>query len=363
MVKLDMKDTNDRKERSPLLPLRHPQRDFFVCDIFDAAPKSDMASMEHPLFTLSTKPDMKPCLYENNGSWIEIKPSFIGRATVFDRDILIYCISQCMAMMKEGRDISRTMRFSAHDLLKATNRDTSDKGYAGFKSALERLRNTSIETNIQMGGVETLKGFGFISEYEIVKETRDGRMLGVEIVLSDWLFNAIDAKGKDILTISPRYFQLRKPLERRLYEIARKHCGQNNKWSFKLETLKRKTGSRSSDKEFKRMVRAIVDTNKKTPYIPDYSFELENNLFTIRPRSEFIEIYSDNKTSAALDGINLKAVTYETAKKFAGGYDIYSFLIPEWKEMLAIKKTVPDNPDGSFIGYVKWYVSKHGVAR
>jgi hypothetical protein len=34
-------------DRTPLLPLRHAQGDFFVCDIFDAAPKGDMASMAH----------------------------------------------------------------------------------------------------------------------------------------------------------------------------------------------------------------------------------------------------------------------------------------------------------------------------
>jgi hypothetical protein len=38
--------------RSPLLPDRYPQGDFFVCDIFDAVPKADMASMEHPIFSL-----------------------------------------------------------------------------------------------------------------------------------------------------------------------------------------------------------------------------------------------------------------------------------------------------------------------
>ena len=28
-----------KQDRTPLLPLRHAQGDFFVCDIFDAAPK------------------------------------------------------------------------------------------------------------------------------------------------------------------------------------------------------------------------------------------------------------------------------------------------------------------------------------
>ena len=42
-----------------LLPDRHPNLDFFVLDIADAVPKDDMASMEHPLFSLATKPRSK----------------------------------------------------------------------------------------------------------------------------------------------------------------------------------------------------------------------------------------------------------------------------------------------------------------
>ena len=52
------------KDRSPLLPDRHPTPDFFVCDIFDAVPKGDMASMEHPIFSLSTKPDHRIRRYQ-----------------------------------------------------------------------------------------------------------------------------------------------------------------------------------------------------------------------------------------------------------------------------------------------------------
>jgi hypothetical protein len=42
-----------------LLPDRHPQKDFFVLDIADVVPKDDTASMQHPLFSLATKPDMR----------------------------------------------------------------------------------------------------------------------------------------------------------------------------------------------------------------------------------------------------------------------------------------------------------------
>jgi hypothetical protein len=111
------------KDLSPLLPNRYPS-DVFVCDIFDAAAKGDMASMEHPIFSLSTKPDRHVRRYEQGAAFVEIKPSINGLATVHDRDILIYCISQIMAALNAECEVSQVIRFKAHDLLKATNRMT-----------------------------------------------------------------------------------------------------------------------------------------------------------------------------------------------------------------------------------------------
>jgi hypothetical protein len=38
--------------RPPLLPDRHPVRDFFIADVLDWALKDDRHSMEHPMFSL-----------------------------------------------------------------------------------------------------------------------------------------------------------------------------------------------------------------------------------------------------------------------------------------------------------------------
>ncbi|MDO8303183.1 MAG: replication initiator protein A, partial [Sedimentisphaerales bacterium] len=78
--------------RGTLLPDRHSGGDFFVCDILDALPKDDMASMEHPIFSLSTKPDLRVLSYSHNDVQITVVPSVKGLATLFDKDILIYCI-------------------------------------------------------------------------------------------------------------------------------------------------------------------------------------------------------------------------------------------------------------------------------
>lgn len=358
-----MMDITDDKPRNPLLPIRHIEPDFFVCDIFDATPKSDQASMEHPLFTLSTKPDHTPREYRQGETFVRIAPSHLGLATVHDRDVIIYALSQCMARLQRGLRVEKKLRFHPHDLMVMTNRETNGGAYKRFKDTLFRLRNTAIETNIRMGGTEILDGFGFIENYRIIRETRDGRMQEVEITLSDWLFNAINEKGKDLLTISPEYFRLRKPLERRLYELARKHCGQQPRWHIGLEKLRGKSGSTSKSKEFRRMVSAIVEADIAHGHFPDYTIRLEDELVVFRPRPEFTQAYLPAAAAAASSPstVHLPPGAFDAARKQAAGYDVY-FLEAEWRAMLAEKQSVPDNPIGSFVAYVKWYVGEHGRA-
>src|SRR3546814_7943404 len=47
---------------------RSPDPDLFICGVLDAIPKDDMASMEHPIFSLATKPDRRVFRYEHNRS-------------------------------------------------------------------------------------------------------------------------------------------------------------------------------------------------------------------------------------------------------------------------------------------------------
>jgi len=218
---------------NPLLPDRYPNRDFFVADILDAMPKDDMASMEHPMFSLATQPDIKPRHYERNGNSITITPSVLGLATIWDKDILIYCISQLMAGINLGREPSQVIRITAHDLLVSTNRETGGVNYQRLVSAFERLQGTQISTSIKTNGETIKRGFGLIEWWEIVEKSEDdSRMAGIEVKLSDWLYNAV--LGTELLTINREYFRLRGGLERRLYEIARKHCGPQPKWSIGL---------------------------------------------------------------------------------------------------------------------------------
>ena len=236
-----------------------------------ASPKDDMASMEHPLFTLATRPDRRILRYEHGEASIEVTPSVKGLATIHDKDVLIYCVSQLMAALNEGRPTSPVLQLKAHDLLLATNRETSGDGYRRLREALERLSGTRIVTNIATGGVESTRGFGLIDAWEILRKTRGGRMIHVTVTLSDWMYRSVVSKS--VLTLHRDYFQLRKPLERRVYEIARKHCGRQAEWRIGLETLLKKTGSTSPRRVFRKMIRDMVEEDG----LPDYSLALTDD--------------------------------------------------------------------------------------
>jgi hypothetical protein len=339
-----------KESKSPLLPERYPTPDFFVCDLFDAAPKADMASMEHPIFSLSTKPDTRVRRYEHNGRFVEITPSVKGLATMHDRDVLIYCISQLMAGLNDRKKLSQTVRFKAYDLLKATNRMTNGQGYEGLKAAFERLRGTTISTNVTTGGEEQFDVFGIIERAKIVRESRDGRMQEVEIKLSDWVFNAIAAK--EVLTLHRDYFRLRKPLERRIYELARKHCGAQVNWKISLELLQKKCGSNSTPREFKRLVQNIVRQDISHCHMPDYSVRIngEHVIFTNRGT-----IISKEKSRQPLR-ITLKPETRERARKEAPGWDV-DYLEQEWRNWI---KELPRNPDSAFVGFCRKWLETRG---
>ncbi|MCP5135077.1 MAG: replication initiator protein A, partial [Gammaproteobacteria bacterium] len=144
----------------PLSPMQKSNCDFFVCNLFDALPcfKDDMASMEHPVFSLSTKPDTRILHYEHNGNTLTIIPSALGLATIHDKDILLYCASYLRAAIIRGETPSRTIRFTAHDFFVSTDRLANGRSYYRFKEALRRLSGTRLETNIKTGGLTIEEG-------------------------------------------------------------------------------------------------------------------------------------------------------------------------------------------------------------
>lgn len=335
-----------------LLRDHHPQRDFFILDIADAVPKDDMATMEHPLFSLATKPDMRHLEYRNGDNLLKIRPSGIGLPTIKDKDILIFVISQLMAKKNRGEDIGDTVRFSARELSVATNRPIGGNHYKRLEDAFARLQGTQFITNIRTGDKMETRIFSLIDEGGFVRTAdKKFRLDYCEVKLSRWLMRAVEAG--QVVTISPKYFFLRRPLERRLYEIARKHCGNKAKWQIGLDKLQLKTGSNAPIKRFRHNLREIIKADE-TPF---YLFEIDSrDLVVVRPRT--------TKTALA-PSITLPDWAEEKGREIARekGWD-YHVLRSNWLEMAieeATKGNPPTNAGAAFVGYCKKQISLRGV--
>jgi len=260
----------DDMTKNHLSPRRHKTGDLFVADLFGIATKDDLASMEHPLFALKAG-DKAIRYYERNGVNVEVHPGTDGLATIHDKDVWIYCISQLTEAMNRGRlDVSRIVQFTAYDFLVSTNRQTSGRGYDLLTKSLRRLRHTVIRTNVKTGGRRE-KSFGLIHDYDIIEKDEDGRMVAIEVELPRWLMRAIEAR--QVLSINPEYFQLRKGLDRRIYELVRKHCGSQPKWKVSIKVLHEKSGSRDALRNFRVAIRSLSESNQ----LPDYRVKYDKS--------------------------------------------------------------------------------------
>jgi len=271
-----------------------------------------------------------------------------GLATIYDKDILIYCISQIIAKMKAGEPVSQRVRVNSRDLLIFTNRGTSGRDYMALIEALDRLEGTRIRTNIITGDEEQIEGFGLLDASSVRrKQGLDGRLLWCEVKLSDWVFRAIHAQ--EVLTLHRDYFRLRKPIERRVYELARKHCGQQKSWKISLELLLKKTGSQSPEKRFRQMIRHLVEHD----HLPDYHVTMEDDMVAFTNRGTMAT------ASPAVLEVQMPPLdpdTYHDARMVAPGWDV-RVLEREWREWVT---EAPRSPDAAFIGFCRKVFEKRG---
>lgn len=242
-----------------------PQLDLFIATGRAASPKDELATMEHPVYAIEDG-DQRILSYEHNGQTLEVTPSVKGRATIHDKDIVLCCVSKLVDAINHGEAVSRTVSITAHDLLKFTNRSTSGRGYYLLEQALDRLAGTRIKTSLATGkpARRRTKAFGLIDAYEAVTRGPENRLEELRITLSEFTFDA--ALALEVLSIDPDYFKLRKGTEKRLYELARKHCGDQGRWKIGLELLQKKVGSRQPLFKFRAAVRAISDAGTLPGY-------------------------------------------------------------------------------------------------
>ncbi len=174
-----------------------------------------------------------------------------------------------------------------------------------------------------------------------------GRIQWVEITLSNWVFKAISAD--EVLTLHRDYFRLGKPLERRIYELGRKHCGRQKVWSVSVEILHKKSGSHGTLEKFRHRLKHIALHD----HLPDYSltFNEEPDTVTFQNRGTMWEDTALPPDEESLPPLSTEA--YELARAEAPGYDVYQ-LESEWRDFWGISgKPKLANIEAAFVGFCR----------
>ena len=324
--------------------------------------KDDRALMEYPFFSLQKNPLMTPIIYENGEVEITIEPGPRGIATIWDKEILIYLASILNERIERREAVSKTVQFVASDFLKRARRGTGKRSYQLLLDALDRLRNTSIRTSIASNDVRERRGFGWIETWRAIERKKpNGQpiLAGIEVTLNDWMFRAI-TKERRILTLDERYFLMTKGLDRRLYELARKHCGKQSSWSINLPNLKEKCGSNRQIRQFKSEVVKIVEKND----LPEYTMELLSHKDSARCQITFrlrkgVKTGKQNESTDVSGTFLLRAETLEQARLKCPGYDVY-YIEREWQTWAKKKhQSPPKDPDRAFLSFCDRYKTNH----
>ena len=336
-----------KKPLPPLTPVRY-QPNFFTIDVASIGIKDTNQQLEHPIFSLSKTPDLKPRKYDDGrGNKFEVGPHYTGLPTIWDKDLLIFGISQIMERANRGEEISPRIRFHTADVIEFCQRTKGGKEYARLDRALTRLAGATLKTTIRTDGTETTEGFHIIDRFTIKRQydEPDGRLIYCEFMLSDWLYRAV--KAREVLTLHPDYFRLRQALARRIYEIARKHCGKQARWHISLTRLHQKSGSKSPIKLFRQKIRKIIANGD----LLDYDMSLESgDLIVFRRRKGSLVAAMDPNT----DRLDLSHAAIQKAHEIVGeGIGIVDEAEEEWRAWLKKKGLRPTNPDAMFLSFAR----------
>lgn len=248
---------------------------FTLPDFSDISLRDYQETMQRPFFSLSKKKRLKPIEYISPDKTVTVhvsaNPAY-GMATIWDADIMIYLASHLNELRERGdNDLSPTIRVQPGDLLKRISWGTSGRAYERLIAALDRLQATTIKTNIRANSKTRETTFSWIDSYTHLVDERTQRSLGMEITLSKWFFDGI-MDQRNVLAISPLYFEITSGLGKWLYRAARKHAGGNGPDGFTIgfETLHQKSGSESSLPTFKNKILELARANN----LPDISLEV-----------------------------------------------------------------------------------------
>ena len=143
------------------------QLDLFVTFLTDLPLRDQADTMSVPCFALGKAKRTKPIAYDNGKVAIDVTaPTEFGIATIYDADVLIWAASQINTAKEAGLQHSPRLHFMPYDLLRAIHRGTGGRDYQLLRAALNRLRATTVRTNIRAPGKRRTITFGWLERVD-----------------------------------------------------------------------------------------------------------------------------------------------------------------------------------------------------
>jgi plasmid replication initiation protein len=247
------------------MAIRMFQGDLFVANIEDVRTKHSQELMAINWFSLSKKGRKTSLRYEwdDGASYFEVKnDTEHAIASVWDADILLFCISVLVDKINRGEEISNELSFYGADFLYFIGRRTRQNGgraYLDIWNKLQRLHTTRVTTSVRKVGQLDWSFYWLADIKQGIDE--QGRHRGYKVRVADWIVDSV-RDGKRVLTLDNDYFTLTGGLEKWLYLWMRKSAGrQNNGWMESFYGLWKKSGSEANYNAFVRQIRQIILKN------------------------------------------------------------------------------------------------------
>lgn len=334
------------------------QPDFFVPVLCDLPLKDDVNLMDVAPYRLSVHTTDTQLKYRLNDAEITItSPREYGLPTVKDYDIIIHMISYLNAEAEKWRNghidkPPRHYRPNAYDILKFCRRGDGGKQNKILEDALDRLSHMTLKITSDDGvRREATGGIHLVEGWKAVSRSKTGKVQDVMIGIPGWIYDGVVREAPSILTLHPDYFLLDVPLDRSLYRLARKTAGRD-KSSYMMPDVHQRSGSIREFKKFAYDMRQLIGEGRR---ILDYDFTI-----TKTGNGERLDMrYAGKPRQSNVKALvpPLKTTTYDTARKYANGLDIYA-AESVWRAWIAEKEfPVPTNPDAAFLGWFKKYAA------
>ena len=350
-----------------LNPEIYKEGDLFIPDLDAVILKSDRASAEYPLFTVD-RTTVKTKIEFGNDHWsLAIYPTEVGLPTIYDKDVLLVLIGKMMELKNAQRNshapLDPYITLNSYEINRQLQRSQGGRSYAKIVVSLDRLQHTSFHSKTVHNGTPIEGGvFHLIDNYDYVEKlNRDGKVIKGQtqfrIKLSDFIMDAINSDRPPIITYPRHYLRLKKPFDKRLYEIANKAVGQNSKRNkevtFKLATLHERMYPKTH-----KLTKFRYAISQRTAAGP---FTILNYVMKFDPDTDKVTFghahasHEKPTPKPKFDAKKIPPLTAETlnhAQRILNGRNVDA-IHKAWLEDLTHKKEMPDDAQTAFLDYCR----------